>query len=130
MPHAPGLDTMAGILASLPPEFSRPDARSSFLTVSVMPLAIKVPFMGTKKDIEGRSDKAAEKKNESEAMRRANLAGEIYASPEEASPAYAPAEPTAPPEQREEGVTTDREKKARMIRRANIAGEVYDTPRQ
>lgn len=62
-------------------------------------------------------------------MRRANIAGESYVPPGEASPAYAPGDvtPEAPGRQ-EKGEMTAREKEARMMRRANIAGESYETP--
>lgn len=62
-------------------------------------------------------------------LRRANLAGESYVPPEEASPAYAPGEEIiGAPGRREKGEMTAREKEARMMRRANLAGESYETP--
>ena len=61
--------------------------------------------------------------------RRANLAGESYVPPGEASPAYAPGdEITEATRMMEKGEPTGSEKEIRMMRRANLAGESYETP--
>ena len=62
-------------------------------------------------------------------MDRANIAGEEYVSPPEASPAHAPGDEFSEATcLRETGRETCSEDEARRMRRANIAGESYTTP--
>lgn len=70
-----------------------------------------------------------ESEKEAAQIRRANIAGEEYVSPREASPAYAPADEIMEATRlMEKGEPTGSDEEIRMRRRANIAGESYEMP--